>query len=121
MQLCLSSFFNKFCCLVFQGFLRSSKNDPKLQINHIFQSPLPRKNIICTSKMRLYCSSTAKKVQNQISPGRILRVHQKSVCTLPLQQKKSTKSNLPRMNITCTSKMRLNTHSVRTSKMRAIL
>ena len=33
--------------------------------------------------------------------------------------KKSTKSNLGRKNITCTSKMRLNTHSVRTSKMHA--
>ena len=29
--------------------------------------------------------------------------------------KKSTKSNLGRKNITCTSKMRLNTHSVRIS------
>ena len=35
--------------------------------------------------------------------------------------KKSTKSNLGRKNITCTSKMRLNTHSVRTSKMHKFL
>ena len=110
------------------------------------KSNLPMKNITCTSKMRLHSSSAAKKVQNLIYPGWISHVHQKCIFTLPLQQKKykikftqdeyhmyiknasslflcskkSTKSNLPRMNITCTSKMRLNTHSVRTSKMRAI-
>ena len=81
----------------------------------------------------LHSYSAAKKVQNQICPGRISHVHQKYVFTLPLQQKKykikfpqeeyhmyiknasslflcskkSTKSNLPRMNITCTSKMHL--------------
>ena len=91
----------------------------------------------------LHSYSAAKKVQNQNCPWRISHVHQKCVFTLPLQQKKykikftqdeyhmyikntsslflcskkSTKSNLPRINITCTSKIRLNTHSVRTSKI----
>ena len=85
----------------------------------------------------LHSYSAAKKVQNQIYPWRISQVHQKYVFTLPLQQKKykikfpqedyhmyiktasslflcskkSTKSNLPRMNITCTSKMRLHSSS----------
>ena len=85
----------------------------------------------------LHSSSAAKKVQNQIHPGTISHVHQKCVFTLPLQQKKykikftheeyhmyiknasslllcskkSTKSNLPRMNLTCTSKMRLHSSS----------
>ena len=35
----MSNFFNKFCCLVFQGVLRSSKNNFKLQINHILRYP----------------------------------------------------------------------------------
>ena len=74
----------------------------------------------------LHSNSAAKKEQNQIYPGRISHVHQK--CVLKVQNqisqeeyymyiknassfflcsKKSTKSNLPRMNITCTSKKRL--------------
>ena len=36
----------------------------------------------------LHFNSAAKKVQNQIHPGRILHVHQKCIFTLPLQQKK---------------------------------
>ena len=36
----------------------------------------------------LHSNSAAKKVQNQIWVGRISHVHQKSVCTFPLQQKK---------------------------------
>ena len=85
----------------------------------------------------LHSYSAAKKVQNQICPWRISQVHQKYVFTLPLQQKKykikfpqedcqmyiktasslflcskkSTKSNLPRMNITCTSKICLHSSS----------
>ena len=36
----------------------------------------------------LHSNSAAKKVQNQIYPGRISHVHQKCVFTFPLQQKK---------------------------------
>ena len=48
------------------------------------KSNLPRMNITCTSKKRLHFSSAAKKVQNQIWVGRISHVHQKCVLTLTL-------------------------------------
>ena len=98
------------------------------------KSNLPRMNITCTSKMRLHSSSAAKKVQYQILKFLILatkfswcsgyhiclqcrrtlvrfRAKTHLLSSLFLCSKKSTKSNSPRNNITCTSKMRLHSSS----------
>ena len=65
----------------------------------------------------LLCSKKKYKIKNTQDES---HMYIKNVSSLFLCSKKSTKSNLPRINITCTSKIRLNTHSVRTSKISAI-
>ena len=65
------------------------------------KSNFPRKNVTCTLKMHLHFSSAAKKYKIKFTQKEY-HMYIKNVSSLFLCSKKSTKSNLPRMNITCT-------------------